>query len=737
MKNVNWKELIVTHVEKVVLGMAGLIVLIGLATTSWGTYEKRPSQFEEKLTTGKNNFESGVWPTDSEKEFQADDPGLQVVRLFDGARTYPYSTRWVLPLNKRKEKIKEPFWQRFEMVVADPGKMLMELLPWAGATTIATSESGEIKVKVPGGIPGSQVEPPRVEGPRVEGPRQTGAVGSTSASSDGSADPQESGYGAAPGNGEGYDEDLLSSTTGAGMSSTVKKEKRGEGRGTRFVAIRAVFPLKKQVEQLKTALNLDSSVEAAQQLVFWDFELERQTAVAGANPWSGPWEKVDIAYALDLLARTDFDVDVVGERFRDAVFTMPLPYRVSGNWGSPQNSRLVSHPRIKQVLTTEQQLEQERRNTALIEAAKTQKEAVKTPGGFGPIQHDTKGLARQATQNSAMRDSYMEQMKEYGSSGEPGADSVANVNPYGGSGYQSQGAFGLAKVTEISEVLLFRFLDFSVVPGNAYRYKIKLKIENPNFGREASELENIASREGEYRNTEWSEPSTPAIVKDETDFYIAKLDARREVAEIEVHEWRTDTGSYVNGTFKGLLAGDQIATWREEDTRRGGYKKGTGIETPVLRPYEETYDDEVIDFVTPNTLIDLGKTVLLDPADHPELELAPKRVNLSLDEIVMINRFGELVQVDSVAQDAAYKSAAMLIAEQERLWAVYRNKSAAQPQMSGLDSLMGGSAYGEGPAYPGGSGEEAGAAKKGGRRKSSLKRSPQSIMQQMNGDEGF
>ena len=53
MKNVNWKELIIDHIEKGVLGLAGLIILVGLATTSWGTYDKRPSEFAEKVKLGK------------------------------------------------------------------------------------------------------------------------------------------------------------------------------------------------------------------------------------------------------------------------------------------------------------------------------------------------------------------------------------------------------------------------------------------------------------------------------------------------------------------------------------------------------------------------------------------------------------------------------------------------------------------------------------------------------------
>ena len=137
MKNVNWKELLITHAEKGVLGLAGLIVLVGLATTSWGTYDKQPSLFETGVTKGRDNFAKSQWPEDRKAEFEAEDPGLQVVRLFDGARTYAYSTRWVLPLNKSKERIKEPNWYGFETVVADAGKILMEILPQPESTTVA------------------------------------------------------------------------------------------------------------------------------------------------------------------------------------------------------------------------------------------------------------------------------------------------------------------------------------------------------------------------------------------------------------------------------------------------------------------------------------------------------------------------------------------------------------------------------------------------------------------------
>ncbi|MBC8291065.1 MAG: hypothetical protein H8E37_12185, partial [Planctomycetes bacterium] len=685
MKNVNWKELLITHAEKGVLGVAGLIVLVGLATTSWGTYDKQPDQFEDGVTKGRTNFGNSTWPTDRKAEFEAEDPGLQVVRLFDGARTYAYSTRWVLPLNKSKERIKEPNWFRFETVVADAGKILMEMLPPPEPMTVAVKSNdgtGESKIERPKGVEG-----PKVEGPRVEGPRQpaSGNPGASGATTDSSYDALNEAVG----------------SSSDGMSGQYgQTQKRGKAKGTRFAAIRAVFPLKKQVEELKRAMNLDSPGEAYQELIFWDFELERQTAVAGPDPWKEPWEKVDIKYALDLLSQTDFDVDVVDERFREAIFTMPLPFRVTGNWGSGPggitNGRLLaSHPRIKQVLTTEQREETEKRNAALIAAAKrSETKSRGARGGFGPVQHDTKSLARSATQSSSMMNSFREMMQE----GEEPADAKMSMqeglaNPYGGGGggYGMQGAYGLAKVTEISELLLFRFLDFSVVPGNAYRYRVKLKLQNPNFGREVSDIDpgHLVAREGEFRITEWSEPSVPAIIQDETDFYVAKVDERRG-ATIDVHEWMGETGSYVNGRFEGVMPGDQIARWREEG-RKGGFKKGTGVETAVLRPYEESYDDEVIDFVTPNTLVDLSKTSILNPADHPELELTTtRRMNVALEEIVMINRFGELVQTDSVSQQAAYKSAADLIKDQEEVWAFLRERAQAT-QQSGIESLLEGS----------------------------------------------
>ena len=66
------------------------------------------------------------------------------------------------------------------------------------------------------------------------------------------------------------------------------------------------------------SLNLQSTSEARNYLQLLDFVLERQTAVAGSDPWTGPWDVVDQQRALDVLAEAyDFALDPVDPRVTD------------------------------------------------------------------------------------------------------------------------------------------------------------------------------------------------------------------------------------------------------------------------------------------------------------------------------------------------------------------------------------------------------------------------------------
>ena len=51
-----FKDLVIEHGEKFILGLAGLFVLIGIGTTQWSTYEKKPEEFSQKIDAGKAEF---------------------------------------------------------------------------------------------------------------------------------------------------------------------------------------------------------------------------------------------------------------------------------------------------------------------------------------------------------------------------------------------------------------------------------------------------------------------------------------------------------------------------------------------------------------------------------------------------------------------------------------------------------------------------------------------------------
>ena len=755
IKGKNFKEMILGHGEKIVLGCVVLFVLTTVVSARWGTYQKQPIEFDQAVKAQDAAFASSVFPAEQRAEMDAPLADGLVDHVLDGKTgSYEYSTPWVVSMYKQKEKRKEPTYSAIEDLVADAGKLLLQLSP-----EVPTDQNGgQLIVKVDDGADGDNstsatpaipgVAPPRVDGPRAA--QGGGALGASSGS-----DPASGGsYGVAPPLGDSYGEappmeGESEMFAGSGYPGARGMGSNLEARGARFVSIRGVLPHKSLIQSYRKALNAETAQEAAQQIEFWDFELQRKAAIPGAaDEWSAEWEPVDIEVAVQLLNRTDFDVDVISEEYRDAVFTMPLPYRVTGAWDSSVSTDgkrvLASHPRIKHLLTEKEKEEQEARAAALIRAAEEAR-TLKTEqkGGFGQVQHNTRSLQSAMGGSSEMRASFGEHyssmmgMSEGEGEGTTGSSGYASggYNSYGNtSGMGAGGAFGRMTVVATPDLLLFRFFDFSVVPGNKYVYRVRLKLLNPNYDRDIAELDDPAFREGQFRFTPWSEMSNPAVVQDETELFLARVDDKRGV-DLDVYQWMTETGTYVKGPFKKLQRGDRIAAVGTEDSR--GNMTGQ-LETDVLRPVNMTFATEQIDYVTNNTLVDFQHLSVMSPEDHPDLDLGGRRLKLSRDEALTMNQFGELVMLDSSAQDARYKAIEARQQQQESLWSHLKNAAGPAATSGGIESLLdsyGGSGeaeYGSGGGYPGsefgssggeyGSGGYPGGGGSGGRRRSSLKR---------------
>lgn len=728
-----FKELAIEHGEKFILGLAGVFVLIGIGTTQWSTYEKKPEEFADKIKSGEAEFARSTWP-ESEKEkeeFVAIDPGEEVARLLEGippGQKYEYLVKWVHRITKAREKVAEPEYMAIENLVADAGRILIELTPEVEEGQLAEGTSPAIRIASADEVADSTIDGPKQgplpEGPRPEGPRPGGNTGYPGGAPEG-----DDIYG---GEDPGYGEESMDGYPGSGEYGG--NTSNGEARGTRFAAVRGIYKMKQQVEKVKRALRLDTAQEAYTQVRFWDFELQRQTAVAGADPWGNDWEDVDIDVAVKLLERIEFDIDVVDEQYRDAVFTMPLPYRVTGSWSTAAgpNGILASHPQIKRLLSEKEQLEQETRNKALLRAAEHEKKIKESGGGgFNRVQVNTRSMRSSMMGNSEAMGAYTDSYNELAMEADPEYDSE-------NSGYQGGyrgGAMGRMDVFATPELMLFRFLDFSVVPGNAYRYRVRLKLLNPNFDRDPGELQDFASREGKYRFTPWSEVSTPALIQDENEVYVAKVDQRRGVS-VDAYQWMSETGTYVHGPFEGLQRGDRIASWtREVKSRRRDAELEIqgGVTTEVLRPSANTFMEEQIDFVTPNTLVDYNRDTLLDPEQHPDLELATKRLPNSFQEIVVVNRFGDLIRLDTIGNAAAHESAQRRMTQQDELWSHLKRATPAAGD-GGIDELMMEAGMMEAgmEGYPGmGSGKPSNP-----KRRSSTKRSSQMMMMYGGSGEG-
>ena len=202
-----------------------------------------------------------------------------------------------------------------------------------------------------------------------------------------------------------------------------------------------------------------------------------------------------------------------------------------------------------------------------------------------------------------------------------------------------------------SPVLLFRYLDFDVQPGMAYRYRARLKLRNPNFERPPAEIVDPASSVGRERETGWSNISNPAVVPSSVNYFLKdverdpsrddKVRSSKPVANFSIFEWDTKSGTMLHDSLKILDVGQFIS------------EKKKSIVIDVAAP---SYKDDVeIVFVTGDVLLDASGDFDILPEQHPDLGLRPERgrshASLRLpEEVVVMTSHGELKVLDPVSE---------------------------------------------------------------------------------------
>jgi hypothetical protein len=163
------------------------------------------------------------------------------------------------------------------------------------------------------------------------------------------------------------------------------------------------------------------------------------------------------------------------------------------------------------------------------------------------------------------------------------------------------------RITARDSLLLFRYFDFDVEPGNAYRYRVRLKLVNPNYDRLADVIAPFVA-EGRFRFTEWSEATKPIVVPNDHEYYLRHVNVRagRSMprARFDVFQWYPETGTLINSELE-LTPGQAI----------GGEKETLLLELP------DNFEQKNVTFRTNNLLVDLDVPPQLNPADHPDLNI--------------------------------------------------------------------------------------------------------------------
>lgn len=664
-KGFDAKAFLANHVEKLGFGLIALTV-VGIWASeffggSWSRERRNPDALIQQIEAKKREIDAGIWPADKQAEFATVDFSERAMLLSRPINTsrYDLTTELFVPLYRPKEKAREPELVAVESLMAMPGHVILALI------------SEEDKLYGEDADPMAQVDEPEEEegdeftrrDSRAAVPRG-GPLGAF-----GDKDEDRPAGPVRPGQGR-FDRKIMAigpgalPTGGAALIGQEESDKNVRGKKKRrglsgqapagrfYVAVRGVWPIKQQLEKIRKALHLPTPSAAMEHLELLDFELERQVAVKGDNPWSKDWEKIDVSRAMEILKEVDgFDDEPVDMEVFDPVITMPLPMRAFGVWTDQ-----ATHPRIKNYLLTPEGKEREKALMArfLEEREKMRVEEEKLrgrpKGGFASQVNDFRSMATQMNRMDprGMRSMMTNLSKDLRNSLNMGGDLTPEQLS--------------AKITAVGQLLLFRYFDFDVLPGYAYRYRVRLVLRNPNYERPVTEVVDPSVAEGMDRVTPYSNTSNVAVLPMSPRYFLRDVDRHplagegrhKTVATVSMFEMHKEFGTRVTSTLELKALGQFI----------GGVK-----EVEVLDVSVPEIDDQEYPFTSEDVLIDVRPDVELQPELHPDLPLPTakkKTVEVGLvPDAIVINRGGELKLLES-GKDRAEEKRLKSLLESER-----------------------------------------------------------------------
>jgi len=629
-KNIDYKQIALDHAEKFVVGLVGLFALYILWGTAWFPMSQTPTELTTIVDDADHKIESSEWPDGEKDNFGTDkDLEYRVRKLFSPVDVsgYQFDNPMFWPLYPRQEPIREPEWLTAEDLVVDPARVVVRMRRRRDPNAAAQAKPAEAD---------EETEEDRVAR-RLFGDRSNvSSRRRTRQRSSGRSELNVEEFGA---NVRRLQQEQLEDPASVPSDS----------RMLRFVALRALFPFRRQVEQIQRATDAPTPKAVEHLLQFKDFKVQRQAAVRGPDPWAVEWEDVPVELASRLLKEeiVGQDPDVVKVGVQSQVFTMPLPQRVMGFWGDE-----ASHPRIENFRLSDDEVEQQVAvHKELVERFRTELEKSeanfkkKGRGGFSDAQFDMSQIYRKVVQRKDDWTFSEQLLRDLARSSE------------GVQGEMLTEAIQ-AQVNASGRLLLLRYLDFNVVPGRVYRYRVQFTIFNPFFEGRPEALADPSVGEGDTRVTQWSQPSPPVRVATDSEYYLVDVKQNDSSVlplpkvDVDVFQWHPEAGTLVNAEM-GLAAGAAVAA---------------AVTTAVPRPADERYEEESFVIDTKSMLVDAVPAPNIEPKMHPDLSLKSSQTREALGiakQALFLDRFGELRVIDSVSSAAGHDIAKGLMEDQD------------------------------------------------------------------------
>ncbi|MFO1023177.1 MAG: hypothetical protein U0903_21175 [Planctomycetales bacterium] len=668
------KRFFLAHFEKMIFGVCVIIAIWSCTQNRWFGYEQLPSKLTSEVATAEKTLKDSPWP-------EAERKSITSYRFIEQAEKVAQTSNWekfaigdlYWPLYPRKMQAAEPEWMAIEDLKVDAGQALIALKskepaadlaaksPLGGAAAASKTPAKDAKTPA-GGKLDEPATPATVSLPGIgEATKGAAPAGPGGAPPGFGGNSMGAGFGAGAGSfrlSRGSDrDDRASNGLGGTPAATPSISIQGsDGRGYRFAAVRGVFPLHQQLLSFVRAHLADTELGATltNPPLFnpFEFQVERQEAVPGDDPWSGKWERLDLDNSIKLLKDevSGLEPEAIDQKYIDYTIAMPVPSRVFGTWSKD----LLGHPKIDQL--TEEQVEKQRKEAEELmkkeENLKKEEVVTSRRKGFSSVAHNPAVLDQiNRVQNAAdngvtaapAEEDEMDEREERRSmraARRPNAAPAGNAfsrapgtNPAAPGGARAPGQLN---VYLGPKVLLFRYFDFDVEPGRTYRYRVRLVVANPSYGKNVSEVTEPFVAEGETRETPWSAETEPVKIPDDYQLYLLLVSDKgpgNQRVAFKIYEWEPSIGTRVLGEIRKVEFGQVV----------GGLAK-----TPVLRLTKQTLQDEQVELRTRDVLLDVRESPTIVPSEHPELQFADVKnaarpIKISVpSSAVLGNQFGEM-----------------------------------------------------------------------------------------------